>query len=750
MNKPTFKELYYLCMQKLTNFPYIEQDFDALTNYELLCKVVEELNKMIQNINTQNESIIALYNAFNELKEYIDNYFENLDVQEEINKKLDEMAEDGTLTTLISNYVDPIYEAYEKSINTTVSNQNIHIDNIEDYVEDGIERIETKVDSVASGSPLVASSTSEMTNTSRVYVNTTDGKWYYYDGDSWEIGGTYQATEDSETVSNDSMKIMNMTTNSVDNLFNPYTAKDNFGLVSSTGEETPNESYFISDFMNIENAVRIQISHPTYKLCLYDSSKVFIKTIPSRYSPNEYDLLDESSDFVYARVQILKTDLAYEQRYLFNIAIAKNYDGHLAYTHLSSDGIGNNEITVSKYNSETKQGIITSNIEIENNPFSYKDFRHGNVNTQEGWIGGALTSIIYKDIICLKAGTSIYVGNDYQITAFMFDKDGTYKGRYGTWFNPLIIGETNYYRLVIHKIDTSNISKAEIKTIVESMSVKFEKNDYPLHYIGEPINLSNLNVNYIKKSYRNLGQDACQYNGKIFVFDSTGGFNVIDTNTRETLTGFVLDQNDTIKPHCNCVCFSNQFYDNDDEFPLLYVNAYNTAGLPRGTCYVHRIINNNNVYTTTLIQTITIGFAYDEIWTVDGDTRFYGNFLVNTDKSQLIAYTLRGNNTRFFIFNLPNISNSEVTLQTSDIIDYFDCPFFNFIQGGYYNNGKVYSVDGIGSHDNPIGWLHIFDLNKKELVTTMDLKHILYEPECIFEMNNNLYVGQIDIYELIL
>lgn len=45
------------------------------------------------------------------------------------------------------------------------------------------------------GSPLVASSITEMTDTTRVYVNTTDGHWYYYNGTSWEAGGVYQATE---------------------------------------------------------------------------------------------------------------------------------------------------------------------------------------------------------------------------------------------------------------------------------------------------------------------------------------------------------------------------------------------------------------------------------------------------------------------------------------------------------------------------------------------------------------------------
>lgn len=54
--------------------------------------------------------------------------------------------------------------------------------------------LQSQVNGLASGAPLAASSTAGMTDTSRVYVNTTDGNWYYYDGDSWEIGGVYQST----------------------------------------------------------------------------------------------------------------------------------------------------------------------------------------------------------------------------------------------------------------------------------------------------------------------------------------------------------------------------------------------------------------------------------------------------------------------------------------------------------------------------------------------------------------------------
>ena len=112
MNKPTFKEICLMHIQQLTNFPYIEKDFDALTDYGLLCKVVEKLNEVITNTNQQDEYIVSLYNAFIEIKNYVESYFDNLDVQDEINNKLDEMVEDGTFESIIDDYLSYIKETY--------------------------------------------------------------------------------------------------------------------------------------------------------------------------------------------------------------------------------------------------------------------------------------------------------------------------------------------------------------------------------------------------------------------------------------------------------------------------------------------------------------------------------------------------------------------------------------------------------------------------------------------------------------
>lgn len=100
---------FKLCV--LQNFPFIEADFDVVTNYQLLCKVVEYLNNVIDNNNKQNSNITQLEQNFITLYNYVKDYFDNLDVQEEINNKLDEMAESGSLEILITDYFNKVSDS---------------------------------------------------------------------------------------------------------------------------------------------------------------------------------------------------------------------------------------------------------------------------------------------------------------------------------------------------------------------------------------------------------------------------------------------------------------------------------------------------------------------------------------------------------------------------------------------------------------------------------------------------------------
>ena len=90
MNKlPPFK---FFALQ---NFPFIEEDFDTLKNYELMCKIVEYIKK----------NIVPVVDEHSEQIDNLLNWFDNLDVQEEIDNKLDEMAESGELADIIAQYL---------------------------------------------------------------------------------------------------------------------------------------------------------------------------------------------------------------------------------------------------------------------------------------------------------------------------------------------------------------------------------------------------------------------------------------------------------------------------------------------------------------------------------------------------------------------------------------------------------------------------------------------------------------------
>ena len=212
--KEDLKILTPFKMQVLTNFPYIEADFDALTDYQLLCKVVEYLNNVIAETNEVTEQTLSLYNAFVALQNYVNNYFDNLDLTEEVSNKLDEMARDGTITNLIQAYIDPIFAEYTETVNSIIASQNENIEtfrtdqvNFESSINSTVEEIREEVAAATSGSPKGVYATVDALTTADpdhdyIYLVLADGKWYYYStGDtSWVAGGVYQASSIGDEV----------------------------------------------------------------------------------------------------------------------------------------------------------------------------------------------------------------------------------------------------------------------------------------------------------------------------------------------------------------------------------------------------------------------------------------------------------------------------------------------------------------------------------------------------------------------
>lgn len=89
--------------------------------YDKVNQLIRLFNELAENTKTSIEDIESTVQEyvekFIELKDYVDTYFDNLDVQEEINNKLDAMVEDGTLRELLSAY----YVDFEENEDDTTS-----------------------------------------------------------------------------------------------------------------------------------------------------------------------------------------------------------------------------------------------------------------------------------------------------------------------------------------------------------------------------------------------------------------------------------------------------------------------------------------------------------------------------------------------------------------------------------------------------------------------------------------------------
>lgn len=79
---------------------------DSLSYYELLCKVVDYINNLIHDNSETIDNMDALLTAYNQLQDYVNTYFANLDLTGEVSDKIDEMADNGELLAIIQPTLD--------------------------------------------------------------------------------------------------------------------------------------------------------------------------------------------------------------------------------------------------------------------------------------------------------------------------------------------------------------------------------------------------------------------------------------------------------------------------------------------------------------------------------------------------------------------------------------------------------------------------------------------------------------------
>ena len=104
-------------------------------------------------------------------------------------------------------------------------------------------------------------------------------------------------------------------------------------------------------------------------------------------------------------------------------------------------------------------------------------------------------------------------------------------------------------------------------------------------------------------------------------------------------------------------------------------------------------------------------------------------------------------------FNIPSLTESEVTLTENDALDSFEYPHdYNVdgqIQGGKVYNDKLYWVFGANRGYHPGEWkraLYVFDLKNKVRESFVDLSDVLEHELEDFEIYGN--IGLISINQI--
>ena len=192
---------------------------DSLSYYELLCKVVDYINNLIHDNSETIENMDALLTAYNQLQDYVNTYFANLDLTGEVSNKIEEMADDGELLAIIQPTLDAmgqylvdqseVQQTYNEEtradVTASIASQTAYNTQTRTQVGNSINEQNAynertrEIAQAMVGHPFTANTSSAMTDQTKVYVYTgttsgsfVNGHWYYYNN-GWVDGGVYNS-----------------------------------------------------------------------------------------------------------------------------------------------------------------------------------------------------------------------------------------------------------------------------------------------------------------------------------------------------------------------------------------------------------------------------------------------------------------------------------------------------------------------------------------------------------------------------
>ena len=207
-----------------------------------------------------------------------------------------------------------------------------------------------------------------MTDETRVYVNTTDGHWYYYDGSNWTDGGVYQTTGiGDETINFEKLTkevqeniVMSIKYSDLKNNYREYQPIFVQGRIDVNNGNLVNSNTQIStaDFIDVSlfNKIMLKISNSYNVFAFkYNSNKSYLGVINtpsgSGYKPWTNNSIIDVSNISFIKIGVAKPDYS-------NITISDGINLQIANINWIKDYFDNNIYNKENVLNFEKGGIV--------------------------------------------------------------------------------------------------------------------------------------------------------------------------------------------------------------------------------------------------------------------------------------------------------------------------------------------------------------------------------------------------------
>lgn len=237
-------------------------------------------------------------------------------------------------------------------------------------------------------------------------------------------------------------------------------------------------------------------------------------------------------------------------------------------------------------------------------------------------------------------------------------------------------------------------------------------------------------------------QDIETFGGYLFVsFSGIEQIKIYSLATHELLDSIEIEMQ-----HGTGMQFSNDFYDENDEFPLLYVGGWTTNQIN-----VIRILKENESWTASIIKKLIIP-------TSEG---YYLAPSIDNENNLLYCYGYKNNsnqayNNKMILLkcDLSNLSENQDNTFTPYILNRIETDYMGVTQGRKYFNNRLYV--GFSNTSSPHNSrLVAIDVNNGQTKTDVDLSGVTSsenEGVCyIIDSNNHikwLYSDYYNVFQL--